>query len=57
MLESWESFADTYELDFDDGRAPQLSSAQTVEDEFNAYFQVPLSPKGTDLMKFWDANS
>jgi len=57
MLESWESLADAYELDFDNGSAPQSSSAQTVEDEFNAYVQVPLSPKGTDLMKFWDAHS
>jgi len=57
MLESWESLTDAYELDLNDGSAPQSSSAQTVEDEFNAYVQVPLSPKGTDLMKFWDAHS
>jgi len=56
-LESWESLANAYEFDFDDGSAPQSLSAQSVEDEFHTYVQAQLSPKGTNLLKFWDTHS
>lgn len=40
-------------MDFSDGTA---QPDQSIEDEFNAYITAPLSPKGTDVLKFWEVS-
>lgn len=31
--------------------------AQTVEQEYQAYVNTPLSKEGTDIVKFWEVRS
>ncbi|KAF8580387.1 hypothetical protein K439DRAFT_1236151, partial [Ramaria rubella] len=53
-LETWESLANAYEIDFEDDTAPETSSmTHSVVDKYRAYIEAPLSPKSTDLIKFW----
>ncbi|KAF8586581.1 hypothetical protein K439DRAFT_1614963 [Ramaria rubella] len=56
-LESWESLVTAYEFDFDDDSIAQPTTSRTIEDEYRAYVEAPLSPKGTDLIKYWDAHA
>ncbi|CAA7270387.1 unnamed protein product [Cyclocybe aegerita] len=38
-------------MDFTDNNA---CHNQSIDEEFTAYFTVPLSEKGTDILKFWE---
>jgi hypothetical protein len=54
-MESWQSLDSQYGLDdmFDE---PEVTVAQTVEEEYMSYMSAPLSTKGTELLSFWQVS-
>lgn len=56
LLEAWEDLDIQYGLaDMYDDSSTALT-IQTVEEEYSAYVTAPISPKGTDLVKFWEVS-
>lgn len=55
--EYWEDLTSTYSLDdtesLDVTRDAGHTAEQTVLQEYETYVKALLSPKGTDLIKFW----
>jgi len=54
----WESLASEYDLDdmidMENNANPTL---QTVDEEFITYTTAPLSPKSTNIVKFWEVSN
>jgi hypothetical protein len=52
--EQWQDLDEQYGLDdmFDD--AVEVSSQQTLEEEYAAYVNAPLSLKGTQMLPYWE---
>jgi hypothetical protein len=58
-LPSYMSLAAKYGLDDDDkmGIGNRRATEQTVKQEYQAYITSPLSPKSTDIVKFWEESN
>lgn len=56
LVEAWEGLHDQYGLTdmYDDPLSGLVG--QSVDEEYSAYITAPISPKGTDLIKFWEAS-
>jgi hypothetical protein len=52
--EYWEDLTAQYGLDSMDADEANGHTDQTVDEEYSAYVTALLSPKGTDLIKFWE---
>jgi hypothetical protein len=55
---AWENLDEQYGLDLDDedDDITPVSAAQTVEEEYNVYTTATLSPRGTDMLTFWQVS-
>ena len=55
--EKWQQLDLQYGLeDMFDEEVYDAVKTQTVEEEWTAYVRAPLSPKGTDLVQYWDVS-
>jgi hypothetical protein len=55
-VQYWEDLTSAYGLDnmgADDATHEAGQAEQTIRQEYDAYVKALLSPKGTDLVKFW----
>jgi hypothetical protein len=54
----WEDLANEYGItDMMDLVDDEVQPESTVEEEYMAYTTAPLSPKGTNIIKFWEVRS
>jgi hypothetical protein len=54
---SWDQLAEQYGLDDMMELEDNVSQAeQTVDEEFSAYTSSPLSPRDTNIIKFWEVS-